>query len=70
MELLLVVPAYADERQRVADEHRLDTLIERRRAAQRWQDVDLENPGLESGVDEDVEAVQLEAVQPIGGVLL
>ena len=48
--------------QQVADEGRLDLHVDDGITVERGREVDLQEPGLEVGVDEDVEAVQLEAV--------
>ncbi len=59
--LLLVVPTDSHKGQDVADNCGLDPLVEAAGGAQRGQHVDLDQPGLEFLVDEDVEAEQLEA---------
>ena len=50
----------------VANESRLDLHVDDGITVERGRKVDLEEPRLEVGVDEDVEAVQLEAVPAMG----
>ncbi len=60
MDLLLVVASESYQCEDVTDKHGLYYLVKRGRAAQRWQNVDLEKPRLQVSVDEDVKAEEFE----------
>mmetsp|Transcript_127247 Transcript_127247/g.368426 ORF Transcript_127247/g.368426 Transcript_127247/m.368426 type:complete len:242 (+) Transcript_127247:129-854(+) len=66
----------ADQSHAVGDQLRLDPLVERRARGQRGTDVDLQQPRLHRGVDDDVEAIHLKttpsiaAGRPLGGPTL
>ena len=60
----------ADEGERVADQVALNFLVEWRIAAERWTQVDFEEPAVHELIDQDVESEKLEAVIRIRHVLL
>ena len=64
MELFLVVSPDTDQGQGITYDHGLDSLIECRRAAQRWQHIHFQKPWFEFVVNHDIEAIELETVDP------
>ena len=70
MEFLLVIATNAHKCESIADKHRLDAFIEGRRAAERWKHIDLQDPRLLVRVNKDIEAVELEAIDARGRILL
>lgn len=59
---VLIVALEADQGQRVAHEHGLDSLVEGRRTGKRWVHIYFKNPRLLIIVNHDIEAVYFEAV--------
>lgn len=67
---MLVVAPDTHEGQSVANEHRLYSLVKRRRATERRQNVHFKNPRLVVRVDQDVEAIELKAIHAVRWILL
>ena len=56
-----VVTPEANEGESVRNEHGLDLFVKHARAAKRWEAVNLENPGFELLVENDIETKHLKA---------